>query len=376
MNKKVGIILIGYKDYVNRFLDECRDSLRAQNYPRELYQVYIIDNCSINDCEYVKRNYPESRCVARPDGNYAAANNLGIKMAAEDGCEYFVIANMDTKFDPDWLLELVKAMENNPEAGIAQSKILLYPKNEEEKKHPKINTLGNLIHFLGFGITSHYNEPDKSCLQTSPYPSPSQGEGKIYKEREEYPKIKGYASGCSFIIKKEAIDKIGGYNEDYWMYHDDIEMSWKVKLAGYKIVLAPKSIMYHKYEFSRSIMMLYYIERNRYITIFSFYRLPTILLILPVLILMDLGMLFYSMFNGYFRTKLKIYGYFLKPSSWSKIFKLRSAIKKLRVKKDKEIVKGFTGKVLSQEISNPILKYVVNPMFNFYWSVIKKMIVW
>ena len=367
MPKKVGIILIGYKDYVNRFLDECRDSLRAQNYPKELYRVYIIDNCSINDCEYAKKNFPEAKCVSRPDGNYAAANNLGIKLARQDGCEYFVIANMDTKFAPGWLAELVAAIESDEKIGIAQSKMLLYPKTEEEWQKPKINSLGNIMHYLGFGFTSHYNEPDR----TSPNPS-LLWRGVMV----EYPEIKGYASGCSFITKKEVIDKIGGYNEDYWMYHDDIEMSWKTKLAGYKIVLAPKSIMYHKYEFSRSIMMLYYIERNRYITIFTFYRPPTLVLILPALIAMDLGMLLYSIASGWFPTKMKIYGYFLKPSSWLKIFKARNEIKRLRVKKDKEMVKDFTGEVLYQEIANPLLKYIVNPILNLYWLVIKKVIIW
>ena len=65
------------------------------------------------------------------------------------------------------------------------------------------------------------------------------------------------------------------------MYHDDLEMGWKAKLAGYKIVLAPKSVCYHKYEFSRSIKMVYYMERNRLITHFSFYELTSILAILP-----------------------------------------------------------------------------------------------
>lgn len=361
--KKVGIILIGYKDYVNRFLNDCRDSLRKQNYPKELYQVYIVDNLSINNCEYVKNNYPEAKCIFRSDGNYAAANNLGIKMAREDGCEYFVIVNMDTVLDLNWLPELVKAIESDSKIGIVQSKMLLYPKTEEEKNNPKVNSLGNIMHFLGFGFTSHYNEPDR------PHPDPL-----LSKEREEYPEIKGYASGCSFIIKKEVIDKIGDYNEDYYMYHDDIEMSWRAKLAGYKIVLAPKSVMYHKYEFSRSVRMLYYMERNRYIAMLTFYRIPTLILIAPAIVAMEAGMWLYSIINGWFMTKVKVYGYFLKPSSWIKIFKTRKEIKKIRQKKDREIIKNFSGRVLFQEVENPILKYIANPIFNAYWKVALKVI--
>jgi len=356
--KKIAIILVNYQDYAKRFLAECRDSLRAQNYPKELFRVYIIDNASSEESfNYLKNVYPEAHIIARADGNYAAANNTGIEQGTEDGCEYFVIANMDTKFDADWLGELVLAAENNPLAGIVQSKILLYPKTEEEWKRPKINTLGNSVHYLGFGMTTHYGEEDK--------------EG-----GEEYPEIKGYASGCSLLVKKEVLDKINGYNEEYYMYHDDLEMGWKARLFGYKIILAPKSIVYHKYEFERSVRMLYYMERNRYIAVFSFYSLNTIVMLLPALILMDLGMLAYSIFKGWFKTKLDVYSYFIQPENWTKISLFRQEIKKNRTKSDQEVANDFTGELLFQEISNPVLKCIGNPVLNYYWKIIKPLIKW
>jgi len=233
--------------------------------------------------------------ISREDGNYAAANNAGIKRATEDGCKYFVIANMDAKFDQNWLAELMEAVRTDKKIGIVQSKILLYPKNNKEWKKPKINSIGNIIHFLGFGFAGGYGQEDR--------------------EIDGCPEIKGYASGCSFIIKKEVIDRIGYYDEDYYMYHDDIEMSWRTRLLGYKIVLAPKSVVYHKYDFSRSVKMLYYMERNRYLTIFHYYRMPTILISLPALLVMELGMILYSLKNGWFREKIKVDLYFLDPLS-------------------------------------------------------------
>lgn len=348
--------MVGYKDYVNKFLDECRDSLRAQTYPKELFKIYIIDNCSINDCEYSRKSFPEALSVHRPDGNYAAANNLGIKLARADGCEYFVLVNMDVKLDPNWLSELVKALESDPAVGLAQSKMLIYPRNEDEKKQPRLNSVGNIMHFLGFGFTGGYNEPDR--------------------EIEGYPEIKGYASGCSFITKKEVLDKIGGEDEELWMYHDDVELGWKAKLAGYRIVLAPRSVMYHKYEFSRSIRMLYYMERNRYLVMLTLYRLPTLLAVAPAMIAMEIGMYFYSIAGGWLGTKLRVSGYFLNPVNWLKIYHKRHFINGIRRKKDREIVWGFSGQVLFQEIENPVLKYIANPVFNAYWQIVKKLIWW
>ena len=355
MPEKAGVILVNYKDYVNKFLAECRDSLKRQSYPD--FNVYIVDNASSEESrQYIRDNYPEAIVIPRSDGSYTAANNAGIKKAREDGCRYLVIANMDTRFEPNWLEELVQGFRAKPDAGFVQSKMLLYPADKEEWQHPKINSLGNIMNFLGFGFTSAYREKDRQV--------------------EETPQIKGYASGTSFITSGEVIDDIGYYDEEYWMYHDDIEMSWRVKLAGYKIYLAPRSVVYHKYEFGRSIRMLYYMERNRYLAVFHYYRCPTILIILPALLAMELGMILYSIPGRWFLIKMKADAYFLNPKNWVKIYKKRKRVQKLRKKKDREVVLPFEGRVLFQEIDNPVLRYIANPMFDLYWRSVKKLIFW
>ncbi|MFA6393311.1 MAG: glycosyltransferase family 2 protein [Patescibacteria group bacterium] len=353
--KKVGIIIVNYKNYANKFLAECRESLRAQSYPKELTRIYIIDNASTGETRrFLAENYPEAAVMPRDDGNYAAANNTGIKKALQDGRELIVIANMDVKFDRDWLRELVSAVSAQRSTGIAQSKILLYPEKDGDRL--KINSLGNVIHYLGFGFTSGYNQPDE--------------------EIEGLPEIAGYASGCSFIIKKEVLEKINGYDEEFYMYHDDMEISLKVRLADWKIILAPKSVVYHKYEFSRSVKMLYFMERNRYLVMLIFYRLPTILLIFPALVLMDLGMLLYSIPGGWLKTKLAVYRYFLNAKSWKKIISERKRVRSLRTIGDRQLINNYKGRVLFQEIDNPVLKYIANPLFNLYWNIVKNIIFW
>lgn len=355
MNKKIGIVLINYKDYAERFLAPCRDSLRCQSYPHELTKVYIIDNASTPESlTYLKNIYPEATILAREDGNYSAANNLGFKQAREDGAEYLVTVNMDTEMAPNWLLELVRALDENLEAGIAQSKILLFPKTAEEKKQPKINSLGNVIHFLGFGFTSGYGEPDREILG--------------------FPEISGYASGCSFIIRSEIIDTIGGYNEEFYMYHDDMEITLKVKLAGYKVILAPRSVIFHKYEFSRSTRMVYFMERNRYLTLLIFY--PGYLMFFVALpgVIMDLGMMFFSIIKGWYKEELKIYAYFCRARNYDKIIQERTKIKLFKTKSFSSLAKNFSGKIEFSEISNPILKYLVNPLLNVYWQVVRRII--
>jgi len=349
--KKVGIVLVNYKDYASKYLSACRNSLRIQTDLN--FQVYLIDNASSNDSlSYLKANYPEAVILPRSDGNYCAANNLGMNRAIADGCDYLVAANMDTEFEANWLRGLVTALDNNPDAAMAQSLILLEPKTAAEKIDPLVNTTGNLIHFLFFGFTSSYRFK-KSAL-------------KIKDGCEIF-----YASGCSFIIRKTVFQEVGGYNEDYYMYHDDLDLSLKVRLAGYKVILATKSLVWHKYEFERSVRMLYYMERNRLLSFFSFYPLGQIIILSPFLAAMSLGMTAFSIKGSWLKTKLKVDAYFLKPSTWRLISRNRKQLKAITKVPRKSISRTFVGRIEFQEIDNPILKYLVNPVFNFFWQLLK-----
>ncbi|MBN2853980.1 glycosyltransferase family 2 protein [Patescibacteria group bacterium] len=354
-NKKIAVVLVNYHDYAERFLKACRNSLRVQTYDKNDFQVYIVDNDSSEETfNYLKNEYPEAKILKRSDGNYSSANNLGFKEGINDGADYLVALNMDTEVEPEFLSELVKALEKNPEAGLAQAKILLYPKTEAERLNPKINSLGNIIQYLGFGFTDGYHHSDF--------------------EINGYPEIKGYASGCAFIIRREVWEEVGGLNEDFYMYHDDTELSLKVKLFSSKIILAPKAIVFHKYEFSRSVKMFYYMERNRYLILFIFASKKYLALIFLPLLFMDIAMFFYAILGGYFKELLKVYSYFLKRENIDKIIRSRKEVKAFSKLKFADIAKNFQAKIEFQEIANPILKYIVNPLMEVYWFLIKKFI--
>ena len=105
-------------------------------------------------------------------------------------------------------------------------------------------------------------------------------------------------------------------------------------------------------------------------------RAATLILILPALCLMNAAMLAYSFFGGFWRQELAVYQYFLAPKNWDKMCQTRKAIQKKRRASDKEIVKRFTGKISFQDVQNPLLKYIANPLFNLYWLVVRNLIQW
>ncbi len=160
------------------------------------------------------------------------------------------------------------------------------------------------------------------------------------------------------------------------MYHDDAEISFKIKLLGKRVVLAPKSIVYHKHEFGRSIMQVTFMERNRIRFLLEFLKLPTLILIFPAFLLMELGMFPYVFLNKWTKAKLKVYFWFLVPKNFNLVLKKRKEIQKLRKISDRELMKGMTGVIDFQQIENPVLKYIANPFFAFYWWLIQKVIFW
>ena len=115
-------------------------------------------------------------------------------------------------------------------------------------------------------------------------------------------------------------------------------------------------------------------ERNRYLLMLTFY--PTYFLILIALpcLLMDIGMLFFSIIHGWFASERKIYSYFIKQQNYVKIYQTRKMIKKFQVVKFSNLARHFSGRIEFKEISNPILSYLVNPLLSLYWSLIKRFI--
>lgn len=351
MNKKVAIILINYKSYAKLFLQESYDSLLNLNYPKENYCIYIVDNCSSKKSrKTIKKIAPNAKLIPSNGNGWGHGNNMGAKMATEDGFDdFFFFVNMDTAFDKNFLTEAIKTAINN-KAGIVQSKILLYKKNKGEYM---LNSKGNKITYLGFSYSA--------------------GDGKVDDTSNKEVEI-NTASGVGLLISKDVFSKINGCDEEYFMYQDDVELSFKVKLLGLKLFLAPKSIIYHKHEFERSIKMIYYIERNRIKFLLEFYKIKTLLLVFPAFIFMEIGMMPYVILNKWFLTKMKAYLFFLSPLNILKIIKKRKFIQKLRTINDKEMMSEMVGVIEFQQIDNFVLKHIANPAFKLYWKIIKKIV--
>jgi len=347
--KNVALIIVNFNGL--EYLADCLTSLANLDYAKENYKIFLVDNASTdNSVNFVRANFPQVEIIVNKENlGFAEGNNIGMEKTLAENFDYICLLNQDTISDSGFLKELVKTAEADEKIAAVQPRIMLYPEKE------KVNSLGNSIHYLGFGYSSGGYQQFNGNLE---------------------PKEIAYASGAAVLIKKEALEKVGLFDPDFFMYHEDLDLGWRLRLAGYKILVVPTAVVYHKYQFSKSIKKYYFMERNRLICLLENYKIGTLILIFPAWLIMEIGLLLFSLKSGFWQEKLRVYGFFLKADTWRKIARERRAKRAIRAKKDKDVINLFTGKIEFQEIDNFILKKIANPAFNLYWRVVKFLIFW
>jgi len=199
------------------FLPGCLDSLRQQTYSP--LEVIVVDNGSTDGSrELLARDYPWVRVVALAENRgYAGGVNAGFRVARG---EVLVAFNNDAEADPCWLAELLAALERHPEAGMAVGKVLLFDRRDT------FHTTGDLYGRDGIPRNRGVWERD-----TGQY------------DREEF--IFG-AGGVAVAYRRAMLDDIGLLDEGFWSYCEDVDLSWRAQLAGYKCVYTPRAVVYHR----------------------------------------------------------------------------------------------------------------------------------
>ena len=349
MDKKITISIVGYNSRLK--LQKSLDSVFNLKYPKSLIKVVLVDNDSTDSTVgFVREKYPQVKIIENYNNKgFAEANNQAYFLALKNKSEYLLLLNDDAILDENCLKRLVDHLEKHSQVAAIQPKILLYPEKD------KINSLGNSIHFLGFAFCNHYKEKDNI------------DDGQVFKAP--------YVSGAVCLLRLSALKKTGLFDDKFFMYHDDVDLGWKLNLAGYQTVVDPLATAYHQYNFSKAKYKFFYMDRNRLITMLQNYSCLTLLVFFPAWLIMEIGIILFAIKNGWIVEKIKGYGSILYhlPSILSHRLDVQFRIRKV---KDKDILKLYVGSIRFQEIDNLLLKYIVNPLMEIYFWLIKWIIVW
>lgn len=205
-NPLVSIVIVNYNG--QKFLEKCLQSLTQTNYKN--YEIIVIDNNSTDDSiDFIKNNFLKIQLLElNKNFGFAIPNNMGAKIAKG---KYLVFLNNDTTVTPDWLTELVSALENNNEITIGQS-LLVLPNGNIDSSGDYIDEIGR-----AYSSTDH---------------------------PKEIRHILSARAAC-MILRKDIFLDMGGFDENYFASFEDIEFGWRAWLWGYTVSLIPKSIVYH-----------------------------------------------------------------------------------------------------------------------------------
>ncbi len=208
----VGVIVLNFKKHLLTL--QCIRSLKTQTYTD--LEILVVDNASQDgSVEAFCAMYPKLQLFESSfNRGYAGGNNIGIRRCLEEGKEFIWVLNNDTVAPPDALLRLVEALRANPQWGMAGSQI-----KSLEKPHSTVQ--------MGGGRISLWSGLNRAIVNPAKLPGLN------------------YLTGCSLLIRTEALGKVGLMDENYFHYWEDVDLSFRMRKAGWELGYVPDSIVYH-----------------------------------------------------------------------------------------------------------------------------------
>jgi len=274
--ESASVIIINWNG--RRLLEECLVSLMTQSLPPG--EVIVVDNGSSDGSpELVRNGFPDVQLVELP-------TNMGFSRAANVGIDrtqgkYIALLNNDTEPAPDWLSELVMALDDNPDIGFCASKMVLY-------ENPALaDACGDFYAREGIPGKIGHLEP----------------ENRYNKPREVF----GACAGAA-LYRREVLDRTGGFDEDFFIIHEDSDLSFRARLLGYRCLYVPTAVVRHHLSATlgkQSGMAVYYAQRNMEFVFFK--NMPTTLLLkhLPLHLMADILLCLRYICHGQGRVFLK-----------------------------------------------------------------------
>ncbi len=315
----VSVLIVTYN--IQETIVECLESLNYQKF-RDMEAILIDNNSKDNTKALVesfksKASYPLKTIYLDTNTGFCLGNNTALKHA---GGKYIALLNPDARADSRWLEELVAAMDSNRAVGVCASKVLTWDSGA-------IDSAGDMMLSTFRCFKREAENPD----------------------RYHQPELVFGACAAGALYRKEMIEQIGFFDEDFFLQCEDTDLNFRSQLAGWKVAYVPTAVIYHKVSNSigkASDVGVYYSQRNM-----EFVRIKNV----PASILImytphiALGFIIDFVYFGLVLSKWKL---FIK----AKIDALKMFSTMLR--KRKQITKEI------KKVDNAYIRSLINPLFN------------
>lgn len=354
MSRSVGAVIVNYNG-ANRVL-RAVEALLAQSTPLE--SIVVVDNQSTDGSrDEIRRRFESVRVVALPSNvGLSAARNVGLR---ELECDYVLLADHDIYLDPAGVERLLEGFEG-PEVAVVCPRIRLLPQSDV------IQMEGAAPHFLGTLTLRHGYQPVQRVPVIPGY-------------------VDGVTGGC-LLVDRRRILAAGGFDPLFFFYFEDLELSLRLRALGERMWCQPSAEAFHEpasgtpglsfrglgaYPARRG----YYTVRNRLLAISIHYRLRTIILLLPVLVLYEGASVALALRRGFLPEWIRAWRWLL--GHRSTIAERRRHIQSRRVVNDRDILSGGPPPLAPGVTTSVLQRWLVaafSSAVNGYWALVRRWI--
>jgi GT2 family glycosyltransferase len=332
---QLSIVIVCYGEDLSRLLAEV-GAQRAEG-----DEVIVVDNkASAGGTEGV-RGHPEVDRVVDSPGNlgFPPAVNLGARAATRD---VLLLLNPDAIPAPGCF----EALRRPPASYVAWMGVVTLPGGE------RVNTAGGESHYLGFSWVGGLDEP-VSDLPHDPYHA-------------------GFISGACLAVRLDVWREMGGFPDHFFLYFDDVDLSHRLRLAGRDFGVVPAARVEHDYVFDKGNRKWRNLERNRWATVIRTYPSALLLLVLPALVLAEVGLLGVAVMGGWASAKLQ---------SWLDVLRWlpRAWAERREVQETSAISAREFAAALTPRLSSPLFGAVgrsgfVDAALRAYWWLVVRLL--
>jgi GT2 family glycosyltransferase len=278
-NSFITILIVNWNG--EKFIQDCLVSLHSQTYKD--FEIIFVDNCSTDDSLLLAERLASDLRLnikfisVEKNIGFAAGNNEGMKYSSG---RYIALLNTDAVAEKDWLENLVKAMDSDPDIGICASKLIVLDEDVIDSAGDGYSTFGHAFK-RGEGMPPH-------AFSESGY-------------------VFGACAGAA-LYRREMIDEIGLFDKDFFLIFEDTDLNFRAQLSGWKCLYVPLAKVHHKVGGTVkkvSNIASYYAVRNDKLVKIKNIPLSVLLYKLPCLVLGEMIWLIYYIINGRFRYYLK-----------------------------------------------------------------------
>jgi hypothetical protein len=348
MAPRVAVGIVTYDSA--RQVEACLGALAAARLEESGARVTVVDNRSTDDTvARVRSGFPEVELIVNERNlGFAGACNLVLRAAIDGDTEFVYLLNPDTRVEPGFLSRALEVARGSDRIAAVQSLVLLAPDGA------RIDTAGNALHCLGFGYCAGHRRPRA--------------------EAPSAPVEVAFASGAGVLLRTAALAEVGLLDESLFLYCEDLDLGWRLRRAGWSIVLAPDSIVLHDHEFARHPDKYFLLERNRWLVLLRNWSARSLLVLAGPLLAAELALLAIAARRGWLGAKLRSYRDLARRETWRRLRAARREDAPRRRVPDRDLAAAMTARMEVDGGETPLLGRFANPLLAAVWAIARRLL--